>query len=284
MNLLPQPYEAWFMTFFFVYVRVSAAVFVLPIIGNESVLPAVRAGLAFWIAVVLMGPLWGLNAAETNGALPAATQVYSGLLGFGIAVMGEVLIGFALGFIAQLLLQTIGMAGEIIGQQAGFSAASVFDPITGQDIFLMEQITILIATLIFILIGGVETSLQVLADSFRVVGPGEGFSLLAYSDAGWFTLLYDEERRFALVNLMFKVAIQVAAPIMVAMILISVAEGFIARIVPQLNILVVGFAVRLAISLMILAGMMRHLFEHYSQYLMQYSKYAGAFLQRLAAG
>ena len=59
--------------------------------------------------------------------------------------------GFFLGFLGQILVQSIALAGEIIGQQAGFSAASIFDPITGQDVFLMEQILTMFGTMIFLL-------------------------------------------------------------------------------------------------------------------------------------
>ena len=84
--------------------------------------------------------------------------------------------------------------------------------------------------------------------------------------------------------MLYRAGVQIAAPIMVAMILVSVAEAFIARIVPQLNILAVGFAVRISISLVILAGMIPFIYDFYSNYLMQYVMYANAFLQRLTTG
>ncbi|MGI6454256.1 MAG: flagellar biosynthetic protein FliR [bacterium] len=284
MKILPQPYEAWFMTFFFVYLRISVAVFTLPVISNEAILPAVRAGLAFWIAVILVGPLWGLHEVETGYLIPISTQEYAGIVDFMIAISAEVLMGFFLGFLGQILVQSIALAGEIIGQQAGFSAASIFDPITGQDVFLMEQILTMFGTMIFLIIGGPEIALQIVADSFRVVGPGEGFALAAYADASIYTMIFDDDRRFALINMLYRAGVQIAAPIMVAMILVSVAEAFIARIVPQLNILAVGFAVRISISLVILAGMIPFIYDFYSNYLMQYVMYANAFLQRLTTG
>lgn len=283
MNILPQPYEAWFMTFFFVYVRVSAAVFTLPILSNESVIGPIRAGLAFWISIVLLGPLWGLNEAQIGWAMPVATRVFDGVLAFALAVAAEALLGIALGFIGQMILETIALAGEIIGQQSGFSAASVLDPITGQDIFLIAQINILFGTMIFIAIGGIEISLSVLADSFQVIQPGAGFTLVDFSRAGYETLIYNDSRNQALANIMYKIGLQIAAPMVTTMILISLAEAFIARTVPQLNILVVGFAVRILISLLILTWTMRPLYEVYSQYLLSYPRHAGAFLIRLAS-
>ena len=82
--------------------------------------------------------------------IPAVTHAYHGLLDFSFAIMGEVMIGIALSFIATILLQTMEIAGEIIGQQSGFSAASVFDPLSGQDIFLMAQINTMIGHDVFL--------------------------------------------------------------------------------------------------------------------------------------
>lgn len=284
MTILPPPYEAMFLTFFFVYVRISAAVYTMPIISNDTVTPPVRAGLAFWITVVLLGPVWGFNEAQLGWSLPIVTRVFNGVLDFGLAVAAEALIGMTLGFIGQMMLQTIALAGEMIGQQSGFSAASVFDPITGQDIFLIAQINILFGTLIFIVIGGIEHAFSALAESFHVVRPGEGFNIFAFGEAGMHTLLFDQGRQQALANLAFKVALQIAAPMMGAMILISLAEGFIARTVPQLNVMAVGFAVRISMSLLILAWMMRPFFVTFREFLFRYMGYAGIFLQHTAAG
>ena len=281
MTILPPAYEPAFMTFFFVYVRVSAAVLTMPILSNTSVPRPVQAGIALWIAVVLLGPIWGLHEAQTGKAIPVVVREYQGLVDFSIAVAAEVLIGLTLGFIAQVFLNTIGIAGEIIGQQAGFSAASVFDPLTGQDIFLMAQIQTWIGSLVFFVIGGPEKILSVLTDSFFVVAPGEGFQLAHLTQGGWEVLLYSEGRRVALATMMFKMGVQLAAPMIAAMVLISIAEAFIARTVPQLNIMVVSFAVRISISLLFLSAMMGFSLSSFGHYLDKYTQYAESVLKRL---
>lgn len=278
VTLLPQPYESQFLTFFFVYVRVSVAVFTLPVISNEAVTGAVRAGIAFWVTIVLIGPIIGLSEAELPWLMPLTTEVFKGVVHFMLAIVMEVLIGMALGFIASMFLQTIGLAGEIIGQQAGFSAASVFDPITGVDVMLLAQVNMLFATLLFITIDGPGTTLMVLAKSFEVIGPGEGFVWMSYADAGLRTLVYDAGEGFALVSMLYMVAVQIALPMIGSMVLISVTEAFLARSVPQLNIMVVGFAIRITMSLIILISWMMFMIPKYKAYLQQIAFYSDAFL------
>ncbi len=283
MTLLPEPFEDMFMTFFFVYVRVAGAVFTMPVLSNTSVSRSIRAGIAFWIAMVIIGPIWELNQPQLTLTIPPVPRVYEGVIDFSIAIMAEMGIGMAIGFIGQIFVHTIGIAGEVIGQQAGFSAASVFDPITGQDIFLMAQINTWIGLLIFITIDGPEKILMVLMDSFQFFAPGEGFAIANFGSAGYETLLFSEPRRLALASAMYTMGIQIAAPMIGSMILVSIAEAFLARTSPQLNIMVVGFAIRISMSLVILLSVFEYTTFAYSDYLQNYSEYAFAFLKRLAA-
>ncbi len=282
MTLLPQPYEDLFMTFFFVYIRVAGVVFTMPILSNSSIPRPIRAGVAFWVSMVIMGPVWELNNADFQITLPMVAREYLGIVDFTISIVAELMIGMALGFIGQMFLHTVGIAGEVIGQQAGFSAASVFDPITGQDIFLMAQVNTWIGTLIFIVIDGPEKILMILMDSFRFFAPGEGFSIANLGIAGWETLLYSEERRIALASAMYTMGVQIAAPMIGSMLLVSLAEAFLARTAPQLNIMAVGFAIRISMSLIILYSVFNFTTFAFSDYLQNYTDYAYAFLMRLA--
>ncbi|MBI1389559.1 MAG: hypothetical protein GC154_14040 [bacterium] len=281
MTILPEPWETHFLTFFFVYVRVSAALWNTPVISNDTVPSPIRAGLAFWVSVIILGPIWGLHSAPPDHVIPIVTNDYDGIVSFSLAVAAEVLIGWLLGFIAEMLVQTISLSGEIIGQQAGFSAASVFDPITGQDIFLVAQIKTLFGTMIFFAIGGPETVLQVLGDSFRLLHPGEFINLADFANAGYHTLILNESRQQALTLILYRVGIQIAAPIMTTMFLVSLAEAFIAKVSPQLNILAVGFAIRIFISLVVLASAMPTTMLAYKHHLQRYTTYAYAALSWL---
>lgn len=281
VTLLPAPYENVFLVFFFVLVRVMAVIYTMPVLSTSTVTRPVKVAAGFWVAVVIAAPVLGLNPRENGEELPGISMVYPGLGPFALAVMAEMAVGFVLGFIGQVLMDAIQIAGEVIGQQAGFSAASVFDPITGQDVFLMAQVNTWFATLTFLAIGGPEVVLSLLADSFRVIGPGAGISLAGLGDAGYELFNRGEGQRAALAGMMYKLGAQIAAPMIAAMVLVSVAEAFIARTVPQLNILVVGFAIRISIGLYLLYWMMNYTVPKVGAHFAQYGGYAREALARI---
>lgn len=279
VNLLPAAYEAQFMTFFFVLLRVTAAIFAMPVLGSQSVSRPVRVGISFWVAVVLSSFYIGLS---DDPATPPSARIYEGIVDFALAGGSEILIGFTLGFIFQILIGAIGLSGELIGKEAGFSAASVFDPITGEDNFLLAQINVWFATLFFLIIGGPEMVLRSIADSFRVIGPGEGAAMANLADAGYRTLVYDNGRHYALMSILYTVGLRIAMPMIGAMLLVSLAEAFIARTAPQLNIMSVGFAVRMSMALFILGSMFVYVAMVLNPHLRLYPIYAKAFLGWLA--
>ncbi len=279
-SLLPQPYEGVFMTFFFVYVRISAAVLTMPILSGRSVPRPIKAGIAFWVAVAVMGPNLGLVENPTFH-LPQVERVYNGVVDFALAVAGEAAIGMALGFIGQMLVFAVGLSGEIIGQQAGFSAASVFDPITGQDNFLMAQIKIWFATIIFIIIGGPESVLEFVWRSFELIRPGEGISLAQLGDSGKHILVVEDFPNQAMMSMMYIIGIRIAVPMIATMVLVSLAEAFIARTVPQMNIMSVGFAIRISMSLFFLGHLINYIVMAMSDHLHDYEFYASKFMERM---
>lgn len=282
-NLLPPEFSDIFITFFFVYVRVVTMIFVMPAVSNQTVFSPVRIGLSFWITILLLGPELGVNEGEITARFSITQEEINGLIGFTLALICEIMIGFMLGFIGQILLVAISISGEIIGQQAGFSAASVLDPVTGQDAFLMATVKLWIGTIIFIVIGGIESGFQILGLSFQVVTPGAGFDISQFGDAGYQVFNWSESGpgMKALGSMMYLFGVQIAAPMITTMVLISVSEAFIARTVPQLNILVVGFALRISIGLFLLHNMMSFTTEKFHLHMDQYTDYALAALSHL---
>lgn len=282
-TLLPEPWETQFLTFLFVYMRVNGLIFSVPVLSNDSVLGPVKTGLAFFVSIILIAPLIGLQEPADGLLTPVVRSDYQHFIAIVLALAGEFAIGFAIGFIGTMIVQTMGLAGEVIGQQAGFSAASVFDPVTGQDTFLMAQVQTLFGTMIFIVVGGPEIALRILANSFQLVPPGAGFSMPAWAAAAYETLIVSESGSSTLVRMMYDVAVRIAAPIMAAMFLTSLSEAFLARTAPQLNILVVGFAIRIGIGLTVLWVGFPMAIMSYRDFIGRFESIAVTFLERMAS-
>lgn len=230
--------EERFVTFLLVFVRCASLVASAPVIGSRYIPRTVKVMIALGTAVVL------------EASLPAQPYQFSGLLDFVLLVAGEALIGLMLGFVGQILFQSIAFAGEIMGQQTGFAIATVHDPTTEQDSALVAQMMLLIATLIFLVINGHQLLLLSVADTFRLVPPGGAFSLAALENASLGTIA-PMAGAFRLPGF-FESGIKIAGPVIIALITTTLAEAIIAKTVPQVNIMVLGFGIRILLGLFIM--------------------------------
>jgi flagellar biosynthetic protein FliR len=205
----------------------------------------VKVGLSFMLAVIVF-PLVNVNEGFT---LP--------LISLGVAMTGEVLIGVIIGFTARLLFAAVQLAGQLVGFQMGFGIVNVIDPQTSAQVSIIAQFENIITLLIFLALNAHHWFIMAIAKSFEVV------PLLTFS--------FTNSLMEALVQLscdMFVVAAKVAAPIIAILLFTSVALGLLARTVPQMNIFIVGFPLKLAIGLLavgltlpLLSTILRNLFQ-----------------------
>ena len=228
-----------------IFARVGAILLTAPLFSSGSIPVHVKIGLSFMLAVIVI-PLVSVNDILV---LPIAS--------LGIAMAGEVLIGVIIGFTARLLFAAVQLAGQLVGFQMGFGIVNVIDPQTSSQVSIIAQFENIITLLLFLAVNAHHWFIMAIAKSFEVV------PLLAFS--------FTNSLMEALVRLscdMFVVAAKVAAPIIAILLFTSVALGLLARTVPQMNIFIVGFPLKLAIGLLavgltlpLLSTLLRNLFQ-----------------------
>ncbi|MCH7797429.1 MAG: flagellar biosynthetic protein FliR [Planctomycetes bacterium] len=160
-------------------------------------------------------------------------------------VFTELLFGAAIGFMATLPLVSVQIGGLIMGQQMGLGFARFFNPAAQVDENVIGQLLFLMTMAGFILIGGLESLFVAVLNSFEHVPPPAlgGFG----ADLGMLSLMV------GLLTAAFELALRVAAPLLALIFLQTIAMGFIAKTVPQVNILSLGFPVRILAGLTIIA-------------------------------
>ena len=149
------------------------------------------------------------------------------------------------------------LAGQLVGFQMGFGIVNVIDPQTSAQVSIIAQFENIITLLTFLALNAHHWFIMAIAKSFEVV------PLLTFS--------FTNSLMEALLRLscdMFVVAAKVAAPIIAILLFTSVALGLLARTVPQMNIFIVGFPLKLAIGLLavgltlpLLSTLLRNLFQ-----------------------
>lgn len=211
--------------FVLIFLRVTAIIVVIPILGNRTVPLRVKGGLSIIIAFLIL-PFVHYPAASYD------------VITLVLKMLGEVLIGIIIGLTGRLLFAGIQLAGQLVGFQMGFAIVNVVDPVSSSQVSIIAQLQYLLAALIFFSVNGHHVFLYAIAESYNIIPP------LDFNFSG---PLMDS--LLSLSRDIFIVAVKTGAPIMTILLLTSVGLGLIARTVPQINIFIVGFPLKIGIGL-----------------------------------
>ena len=226
----------------FAGLRIGGLMLFAPFLSSGSMPVPVKAGLTVALTALLY-PAYGAVQLESSG------------LGWVRICVGEVVVGLLLGLTLQFILEAAQMAGQILGVQAGFSLVSILDPQTQADTPVISTFIQLITLLIFLELNVHHWLLRGVAASFVYLPPGSvilsqkvASSLLQGAGAIWL------------------VGLQIAAPVVVATLLIDVTLGFLAKSSPQIPILFLGLSIKTVVALTVLSGTLilwPRVFEHH---------------------
>jgi len=211
-------------------VRVSGLMLFAPVFGSEGLPVQLKAALTVAVTALLY---------------PVCPLAHLSPAGFGwVSLIGQELgVGLLLGLAVQLVVEAAQMAGHFVGVQAGYSLVTVLDPQTQADTPVMATLHQLLALLIFLQLNVHHWLLRGLAASFAYCPAGSLFT----------------QRKAAAVLLqqaggIWLVGLQIAAPAVVATVLVDLTLGFLAKASPQLPVLFLGLPIKGALSLTLLAG------------------------------
>jgi flagellar biosynthetic protein FliR len=124
----------------------------------------------------------------------------------------------------------------------------VIDPATEDQVALLAQFISLMATLIFLIINGHHGFIRTLVQSYELVPP------LGFHVNGQVL-----ESMVRLTAEMFVIGLKAGAPVVVALMLGTVAFGLVARATPQMNIFVVSMPLSIAVGLIFLGLSLPHI-------------------------
>jgi flagellar biosynthetic protein FliR len=217
--------------FILVLARVTPLFFIAPLFSSAMIPPRVRAIVAVAIAI-------GLTPIAMHGQhIPGDALALAGL------VIEGLLVGLGFAFSLAVLLAAIESAGSLIDVISGFSYGSLINPMNGETSAVISRFYSLVGTLIFLVIGGDAWTLRGLDRTFELVPLTRGPVLKSF--------LSGSEHVFATV---FTSALEIAAPVLVALLITDVAFGVVSRVVPQLNVFAVGFPTKVAVTLLVVGA------------------------------
>lgn len=215
--------------------RIGGLFVYAPVLGSNLVPVRVRVSLAILLGLAVYPLLASTHFADLS------LQLHMWTLAPLIAL--EVLLGVVIGFAAMLPLVAVQVGGLVMSQQMGLGFAQFYNPAMDDEADILGQMLFFMALAGFLLMGGHEGMFLAILHSFEHVPLA-----MATVDGNMLTLIA------GLMLAAFEVALRVAAPLLALIFLQSVAMGFIAKTVPQLNILSLGFPLRILAGMAIIAG------------------------------
>jgi flagellar biosynthesis protein FliR len=220
-----------------IFVRVFTIFSFAPIFNSEVIPVQIRLAIAIFFSFTIFPLL--------KDQMP---HINLDFLSFVVVVVIEVFVGAMIGFMTNLIFLGMQAAGELMGFDLGLNVATVFNPETGNNPVL-GSFFYYMALLIFLLINGHHFIIQSVRISYESV-PISGFALS--NDL--------VEKVIRTSSIFFVVAIKLAAPIIISLFLTNIILGILARVVPQMNIFIVGFPLKIGIGLVIISFMIPFVF------------------------
>jgi len=219
--------------FALVLCRVAGFMVFAPLFGSAKIPRRAKTLLALALAFFL-----AQGVAMPENLPQSAAQA---ALGIG----GELSFGLAIGMILSFTFIAAQWAGEMIGQQMGLNLSEVFDPQFGQAGSIIGDAYFMLTLVVFLSARGHLTLIRGLKSSFTAL-PLMSVGL----DKNLFDLLV------SLFTSATTLAIQLAAPVLVTMLVVDLALGCISKTIPQFNIMSAGMSVRSMVGLIVIvAGM-----------------------------
>lgn len=210
--------------------RLSGLFLAVPFLGQRNVPVMIKAALVL-VSAAAMAPL--VTVTSEAAKLDAA---------FVLRMVFEVLVGVFLGYLFLALFMVFTMAGQLIDFELGFGLAQVFDPSFGASSTLLARFYYLLGTVVFLSCDGHHLIVAALAGSYRVF-PAGSLALPPTAYAAALRFLAD----------IFLLTLKVGAPVIGALFVADVVFGIVARAVPQMNVFVIGFPVKILLGLVAVA-------------------------------
>lgn len=208
--------------------RASGLFLTAPIFGQQRLPEAFKVLFALIIAALVTPYI-------------AVPEIPQNSLRFFVVCLLELITGLIYGWSASLIFEGVVLAGQFVGLQMGFAQANILNPVADTQRPLLSELYFMMTLFLFFAIDGHHLLILAFEQSFKTVPLGH--------------FVFNEwvlQRLFYLFFQIFVVALIIAAPINGILTLIDLIMGLIARTAPQMNVLILSFAIKIYIGILTL--------------------------------
>lgn len=208
-----------------VFMRMSGCIMFNPILGRKNVPAILKIGLTLMLSIF------------TYKLVPAQTLQISSFIVLFVFLLKEFFIGYMVGFVIQMFLSIMPIAGESMDMQIGISMSKIYDPQSNISMALSASFANAMFILIFFAVNGHLTLIQIFIKLCVMVPYGS-----MHFEPAMFQELY------GMISLIVIYAIKMSLPVLAAELITEIAVGLIMRAVPQIDVFSLNIQLKVVIG------------------------------------
>ncbi|TQR30929.1 flagellar type III secretion system protein FliR [Campylobacter sp. MIT 99-7217] len=231
-------------TFMLLFARLSGMIVFFPFFSHNNIPLIIKTTVVLLLTMFLF-PLAQINIPQYNSF-------------FILQIISEIIFGMIAGLAVQLVFTIIQMAGEYMSFTMGFTMASVIDPSSGANMPITSQILGLIALLVFLAFDGHHLILLFMSYSLDYIVLGE---------------FYPRENLLKFINIsllnVFIIGFTMGFPILAISLLADLIFGLLMKTMPQFNLLVVGFPIKIVLAFAVLIAILAVMMKYFKELILK---------------
>lgn len=216
--------------FIMIFARIAGTLSLAPIFGNKAVNTRVRILLSIGVsmAVVAVRPCEALD--------------YTTFMGYTLILLKELAVGLTIGFLSNITMNIVSLAGQFIDREIGFTMVSNFDPMSNTSVTISAEFYSYTVLLIMLCSNLHYFFITAVVESFDVIPIG---GVIVNSDAMYQTLI-------EYITEYFIIAFRISLPVFASILLLNVILGILAKVAPQMSMFVIGMQLKVLAGLFVL--------------------------------
>ena len=220
-----------FILFTFILMRISGFILLNPVLGRRNFPGTAKAGFILVISLITFQMMAG-SGLELDITSPIV---------YGVYLIKEFLIGFALGFTMHLFDFAITFAGSVIDFQMGMTMSTVYDAQNGTQVALTGKILQIYFLLLFFAVDGHLVLMDLIVTSGDIVPYGQ--IALGPEVARGILDIFTE---------CVALAVKLAFPIIAIEFIVEVAVGILMKMIPQINLFILSIELRIVFGIAVI--------------------------------
>lgn len=199
-----------------------------------------------WLAAVIAFILFPIIQSHTNFVVPNSVPALT------LILFKEFLVGFVIGYCANILFIGVELGVNTFAVQMGLSADQALNPTSGGSSPVITQAYTYLAVMIFLAIGAHQWLFAAIYNSFKSIPIGYVVHLSP-------ALI---EQIIIATSQLFKIGLGIALPIFGVLFLTDILLGFTSKMMPQMNIFMVSIPLKIYLGLLLSLMFMRPMAEY----------------------